>query len=95
MAKVVWRKRAIKDRYAIVEYVAERNPGAALALDADFVAKAHIAVSGIIRHKAGRVRGTHEMVVKANYVMVYRITKIQVSILRVLHARQQWPQSKL
>ena len=42
MAKVVWRKRAIKDRYAIVEYVAERNPGAALALDADFVAKAQI-----------------------------------------------------
>jgi hypothetical protein len=34
------------------------------------------------------------MVVKANYVMVYRITKIQVSILRVLHARQQWPQSE-
>ena len=94
MAKVVWRKRAIKDRYAIVEYVAERNPGAALALDADFVAKAQIAVSGIIRHKAGRVRGTHEMVVKANYVMVYRVAGDTVVMLRVLHARQQWPQSE-
>ena len=95
MAKVVWRQRAIKDRYAIVEYVAERNPGAALALDADFVAKAQIAVSGIIRHKTGRVCGTHEIVVKANYVMVYRVAGDAVVMLRVLHARQQWPESNL
>ncbi|MBD4506803.1 type II toxin-antitoxin system RelE/ParE family toxin, partial [Xanthomonas citri pv. citri] len=32
-----------------------------------------------------------EMVVWANYIVVYSETPFTVSIMRVLHAAQQWP----
>lgn len=43
------------------------------------------------RYKTGRVPGTREIVVLPNYLMVYRINGDALTILRVLHARQQWP----
>ena len=44
-------------------------------------------------YKTGRVRGTREIVVRPNYVMVYRIEVDggTLAVLRVLHAAQQWP----
>ena len=42
-------------------------------------------------YKAGRLKGTREIVVRPNYVMVYRVTGDVVEVLRVLHAAQQWP----
>lgn len=35
--------------------------------------------------------GTREILVRPNYVMIYRITGDVVEVLRVLHATQQWP----
>lgn len=40
-------------------------------------------------HKAGRVKGTREIVVRPNYGMVYRVTGDVVEVMRVLHAAQQ------
>jgi len=42
-------------------------------------------------YKPGRVKGTREMVVRPNYVVVYREDSRAVTILRVLHAARQWP----
>ena len=42
-------------------------------------------------YRAGRVAGTREMVVRTNYVVIYAEDSRTVSILRVLHAAQQWP----
>lgn len=93
--RLVWRTRAQNDRKRIAQHIMEAgNLQAALKQDAAFEDKARTAVSGTIRHKPGRVRGTHEIVVTPNYVIVYRATKTQISILRVLHARQQWPPAK-
>ena len=39
----------------------------------------------------GRVDGTREMVVRTNYIVVYAEDARGVTILRVLHAAQQWP----
>ncbi len=41
----------------------------------------------------GRVRGAREIVVRPNYVMVYRVAEEgdTLAILRVLHAAQRWP----
>ncbi|MDN5842907.1 MAG: type II toxin-antitoxin system RelE/ParE family toxin [Alcaligenaceae bacterium] len=93
--RLVWRTRAQNDRKRVAQHITESgNLAAALKQDAVFEDKAHTAASGTIRHKPGRIRGTHEIVATPNYVIVYRATKTQISILRVLHARQQWPPAK-
>ena len=89
-----WRKTARADLMAIVEYIADDNPDAAQELKDEIEAKA----SELPRHpqmyKSGRVSGTREMVVRANYIVVYAEDAATVSILRVLHAAQQWPYTR-
>lgn len=88
--KVLWRPMANEDREAIFEYIAQDNPAAACALDEDFEAKAQMACQRPRLYRVGRMQGTRELVVRPNYVMVYRIEAEAVVILRVLHAAQQW-----
>ena len=42
-------------------------------------------------YRSGRIEGTREMVVWANFIVVYDESPFTVRILRVLHAVQQWP----
>ena len=82
---------ALADREAILEYIAQDNSKAAIELDEEFEAKAEIARQRPTLYKAGRVKGTRELVVRPNYVMVYRVSGDVVEVLRVLHTAQQWP----
>lgn len=82
---------ALADRDAIMVYIAQDNPEAAIDLDLEFEAKAENARQRPKLYKAGRVKGTREIVVRPNYVMVYRVTGDLIEMLRVLHAAQQWP----
>jgi len=82
---------ALADRDAIMMYIAQDNPTAAIDLDLEFEAKAENARQRPKLYKAGRVKGTREIVVRPNYVMVYRLEGDAVEVLRVLHAAQRWP----
>jgi len=82
---------ALADREAILHYIAQDNVQAAIELDEEFEAKAETARQRPTLYKAGRVKGTRELVVRPNYVMVYRVQQDAVEFLRVLHAAQQWP----
>ena len=82
---------ALADRDAIMVCIAQDNPTAASDLDLEFEAKAESARLRPKLYKAGRVRGTREIVVRPNYAMVYRVQCDVVEVLRVLHAAQQWP----
>ena len=82
---------ALADRDAIMVYISQDSPAAAIDLDLEFEAKAENARLRPKLYKAGRVKGTREIVVRPNYVMVYRVTGDVVEVLRVLHAAQQWP----
>jgi addiction module RelE/StbE family toxin len=82
---------ALADRDAIMVFIAQDNPTAAIELDLEFEAKAENARLRPKLYKTGRVKGTREIVVRPNYVMVYRVIGNVVDILRVLHAAQQWP----
>ena len=42
-------------------------------------------------YRPGRVRGTREMLVRSNYLVVYAEDAETVTVLRVLHAAQLWP----
>lgn len=89
-----WRPMAIADREAILNYIAQDNVQAAIKLDEEFEAKAEIARQRPTLYKAGRVKGTRELVARPNFVMVYRVLPDIVEFLRVLHATQQWPQPR-
>lgn len=43
--------------------------------------------------RAGRKRGTRELVAHENYIVVYRVLSAKVEILRVKHTAQKWPVS--
>jgi addiction module RelE/StbE family toxin len=93
VTRLVWRPSALADREAIMAYIAQDNPVAAIELDDEFEAKAELARRRPMLYRPGRLSGTREIVVRPNYVMVYRIEDQgrTVSMLRVLHAKQQWP----
>ncbi len=82
---------ALSDRDAIMAYIAQDNPTAAIELDLEFEAKAENARRRPTLYKPGRMKSTREIVVRPSYVMVYRIAGDVVEVLRVLHAAQQWP----
>jgi addiction module RelE/StbE family toxin len=91
MKAIYWTPEAFQDRDAIYDSVAAENPMAALTLDQLFQTKTAPLSSHPAIGRAGRVQGTRELVVHRNYILVYDILEDAVRILRVLHARRQWP----
>jgi toxin ParE1/3/4 len=89
--KLFWTHGARADRRSIRNHIATENPRAALALDeriSEFAARltTHPALG-----RPGRVAGTRELVVHANYIVIYDIAADTVRVLRILHAARQWP----
>ena len=74
-----------------MEYIAQDNPTAAIELDIEFETKAETARLRPALYKPGRMKGTREIVVRPNYVMVYRVAGDGVEVLRVLHTAQRRP----
>ena len=84
---------AVADLMAIVDYISDDNPDAAQALKEDIEAKTSRLRENPRLYRIGRVEGTREMVVRSNYLVIYAEDAHTVTILRVLHAAQQWPQA--
>ena len=91
MPVVEWREAARADLLAIVDYISDDNPEAAQQLKGDIQAKVAKLTEHPKLYRLGRVAGTREMVVRRNYIVVYAEDARAVTILRVLHAAQQWP----
>ncbi|MEM5312339.1 type II toxin-antitoxin system RelE/ParE family toxin [Paraburkholderia sp. JHI869] len=86
---VEWLPRAVEQLLSIIDYVSEDSPAAAVALGQSIREKTTMLATYPTRYRTGRVRGTREMVVMPNYIVVYRIAGERVQILRVRHARQR------
>ena len=93
MRELEWKAMAVADLMAIVDYISDDNPDAAQALKEDIEAKTSRLRENSRLYRIGRVEGTREMVVRSNYLVVYAEDARAVTILRVLHAAQQWPQA--
>lgn len=91
MPDLEWTILARADLLAIVGYISDNNPDAAQRLKDDIEAKAEKLSEFPEIYRHGRIEGTREMVVWANYIVVYSEDPFTVRILRVLHAAQQWP----
>jgi addiction module RelE/StbE family toxin len=86
-----WTPEARDDRRDIREHIAKDNPAAALTLDDLFTQKVQVLVAHPALGRPGRLLGTRELIVHRNYIIVYDVTDDTLRILRVLHARRQWP----
>jgi len=86
-----WKAPAVADLMAIVDYISDDNPNAALALMEEIQSKVAQLPAHPKRCRSGRVEGTRELVVRPNYIVVYAETAAAVTVLRVLHAAQMWP----
>lgn len=91
---LVWLPRALQDRDAQIEYLAERNLHAAIE-QGDLLDET---IAGLSNHprmgRQGRVRGTRELVIAGTpFIVLYRERSLakRMEILRVLHGAQQWP----
>lgn len=90
-----WKKQAINDLIKIGQKIAKDSPanaGKMVDLIEDKVRPlaAHPNIG-----RAGRKRGTRELVAHASYVVIYRVLSAKVEILRVKHTAQQWPTGKV
>lgn len=91
MPELEWAQPARADLLEILDYLSDDNPDAAQRLKDEIEAKAAKLPEHPQSYRPGRIKGTREMVVRANYIVVYTEDPITVRILRVLHAAQQWP----
>lgn len=91
MAVLEWTESARADLFAIIDYIADEDPDAAQRLKNDIEAKAARLPKHPKLYRIGRVAGTREMVVRSNYLVIYHEAAGVVTILRILHAAQQWP----
>lgn len=91
MPDLEWKATAIADLLAIIDYISDDNPDAAQALKDEIEAKTSRLPEHPQMYRVGRIDGTREMVVRPNYIVVYADNIDTITILRVLHAAQQWP----
>ena len=76
----------------IVAYIADDNPHAAQALKDEVEAKVNDLPDHPKLYKPSlRVPGLRELVVRSNYIVLYRESPELVEIVNVIHARRQWP----
>jgi len=88
---LTWRPEAREQLDGLVGYIAERDEAAAARLLRDIEEAAERASAFPSAHRTGRVPGTRELVVRTNYLLVYRVTATAVDVVAVLHARQRYP----
>lgn len=93
MPRLEWHRAARADLLALIDYISDDNPNAAQRLKDDLEEKVGKLSEHPKLYRQGRVPGTREMVVRSNYIVVYRETADAITVLRVLHAARNWRQA--
>jgi plasmid stabilization system protein ParE len=93
---VEWRPRAREDFDKLIEWIETDSPMAALEMDERVVEQTSALPENPELYRAGRLRGTREMVLTPNVILVYRIrTRLKIiEIVRIVGARQDYPKRR-
>jgi len=92
--EAVWSSRARRDLRELIQYIAEDSPQNAELVKTRISKSIELLCTMPQAGRIGRVSGTHECVVsKTPYIVVYRISPIQIDIMRVLRGARKWPES--
>jgi len=90
--KVLWTPRAASDLEHAADYIAKRNPDAAIRVATKIYTRMMALETTPEIGRIGAVRGTREIVFHQwPYIAVYKISRDAVRILRIRHASQQYP----
>ena len=89
--RVRWSAYARTRREEIFDYISSDDPHAALRLDDNFSSAARRLETLPNIGRTGRIEGTRELVVQANYILVYEVAEENVEILTIHHTSQQYP----
>lgn len=90
--RLEWRPQAVTDLLEIVAYIADDNSDAAQELKDEIEAKTDKLPDHPRLYKPSlRVKGLRELIVRSNYIVLYRESPELVEIVNVVHARRQWP----
>jgi len=96
MLPVVWSARAEKDLLSIIEYVGEINPKAAERLaEAIRTSTWPLSEHPYIFKNSQRVPGYREIIVHPNYIVLYRVEIDRIQVMRVVHARRDFPEKPI
>ena len=92
MLPIVWSKDAELDLLEILEFVAERNPIAALKLS-NTLLECVIPLSEhpYIFKPSERFSGYREIVAHPNYIVIYKVETHQIVVMQIVHSRQKFP----
>jgi toxin ParE1/3/4 len=89
---LVWFKRAINDRDAQIDYIAQDNLLAAVSQGDRIEDQVDMLIDHPKMGRPGRKKDTRELVIsRTPFIMVYRIKGQRIELLRLLHGSQQWP----
>jgi addiction module toxin, RelE/StbE family len=91
MLPTVWNAEAIEDAERIIEYIRERDQGAAERVRDRLVEVANNLSQYPYGYRQGRVPGTREAVALPNYILIYKVEIDMIRVVQVLHASQQYP----
>ncbi|MGQ0710754.1 MAG: type II toxin-antitoxin system RelE/ParE family toxin [Rhodoferax sp.] len=73
-------------------YIAQDNPDAALALKDEIEAKlGKLPAHPDLYKPSVRAKGLRELIVRSNYIVLYRELPGLVEVVNVVHARRRWP----
>ena len=91
MHVVRWTRRGLADAARIFAYIALANPKAAQDLAAD-INEATLRLARFPHMgRVGYDPSTRELVVRRNYIVVYRIAATEVQVLQLWHVAQRRP----
>ena len=94
MRLVVWSQDALGDFTKSMVYLAAANRRAA-ELVADRVEETANQLGDMAIGYPGRVRNTYEKrVLKTEYIIAYAVAAKQITILRVIHMKRDWPEGE-
>ncbi len=89
---LVWLQRALNDRDAQLDYIAQDNPLAAVAQGDRIEGQVELLLQHPKMGRPGRMQGTRELVISCTpFIVVYRIKGKRIELLRLLHGVQKWP----
>jgi len=92
MLPIIWKISARSDLARVVRHIALYNLGAARSMRQRLQeAVLPVAEHPYLYRQSERVPGCREIVAHPNYIVVYRVERDVIDVLRVLHARQQYP----